>query len=138
MTTRARLNIAGMAIVGAIAALTPAHHPASASPEPVVETTVSPSPRPTLATLPLCAEEDSRNCYWDADVLGNGEGRSFIDINGTAYYTTGTPGVPVNAELAAGLAAMEPDQIGRDWTACSLYLGDTSTIVCPDGFTLTS
>ena len=36
--------------------------------------------------LPPCAEEDSMNCYWDADTMGNGIGRSFVDINGTAYY----------------------------------------------------
>lgn len=33
-----------------------------------------------------CATEDSTNCYWDADLAGNGEGRSFVDIDGTAYY----------------------------------------------------
>ena len=33
-----------------------------------------------------CDTEDSTNCYWDANVRGNGAGNSFIDVNGTAYY----------------------------------------------------
>lgn len=33
-----------------------------------------------------CAMEDSANCYWDAASRGNGEGTSFVDIEGTAYY----------------------------------------------------
>lgn len=33
-----------------------------------------------------CATEDSTNCYWDATLHGNGEGRSFIDIDGTLYF----------------------------------------------------
>lgn len=41
------------------------------------------------ALTPSCATEDSTNCYWDANTQGNGQGRSFIDINGTAYYFGG-------------------------------------------------
>ncbi len=37
-------------------------------------------------TVPACAEEDSTNCFWDAKVQGNGEGRSFLDIDGVVYY----------------------------------------------------
>lgn len=37
-------------------------------------------------TLVRCAEEDSRNCYWNAAHRGNGRGRSFIDVHGRAYY----------------------------------------------------
>lgn len=33
-----------------------------------------------------CPTEDSMNCYWDATLSGNGEGRSFLDIDGLAYY----------------------------------------------------
>jgi hypothetical protein len=33
-----------------------------------------------------CASEDSINCTWDATQQGNGQGSSFTDINGTAYY----------------------------------------------------
>lgn len=42
-------------------------------------------PEPGLAVLPACETEDSTNCIWDADTQGNGEGRSFWDIDGTAY-----------------------------------------------------
>ena len=33
-----------------------------------------------------CATEDSTTCYWDAASFGDGNGRSFIDVLGTAYY----------------------------------------------------
>lgn len=35
--------------------------------------------------LPPCECKDSENCYWDASARGNGEGQSFVGING-AYY----------------------------------------------------
>ena len=38
------------------------------------------------AELPACQFEDSTNCFWDADVQGNGQGVSFHDIDGVAYY----------------------------------------------------
>lgn len=40
-------------------------------------------------TLTACAEEDSLNCYWDASTRGNGQGRSFININGTVFFAEG-------------------------------------------------
>jgi hypothetical protein len=39
-----------------------------------------------FAILPPCAEEDSSNCRWDADNMGNGTGTSFV-----ALHTPGTP-----------------------------------------------
>lgn len=36
-----------------------------------------------------CEFEDSTNCYWAANVQGNGSGESFIDIMGTALYLEG-------------------------------------------------
>lgn len=36
-----------------------------------------------------CATEDSTNCVWDARVQGNGQGNSFVDVGGTAYYFGG-------------------------------------------------
>lgn len=36
-------------------------------------------------SLPPCPTEDSRNCYWDATERGNGRGKSFYDVDGTAY-----------------------------------------------------
>lgn len=40
----------------------------------------------TAPILPSCATEDSTNCVWNADTQGNGQGRSFIDLDGIAYY----------------------------------------------------
>ena len=37
-------------------------------------------------TLPPCESEDSEDCYWDAEVAGNGEGTSFIEFHGHIYY----------------------------------------------------
>lgn len=36
-----------------------------------------------------CAAVDSTNCYWDADLMGNGEGRSFVNLDGATYYPEG-------------------------------------------------
>lgn len=38
-----------------------------------------------------CPTEDSTDCYWFADVQGNGRGSSFIDIDGHTYYRSETP-----------------------------------------------
>lgn len=37
-------------------------------------------------SLPACETEASSNCYWDAQTRGNGEGQSFIDIEGRITY----------------------------------------------------
>lgn len=34
-----------------------------------------------------CAEEDSLNCVWDAQTMGNGEGQSFIALGFGNFYT---------------------------------------------------
>lgn len=39
----------------------------------------------TAVTTP-CATEDSSTCYWDALTMGNGEGDSFVDVEGALYY----------------------------------------------------
>ena len=36
--------------------------------------------------LPACEFEDSENCVWNAETSGNGEGNSFVDIDGTVVY----------------------------------------------------
>lgn len=41
----------------------------------------------TIMTTP-CGVEDGKNCYWDAQAMGNGRGVSFIDVNGNAFYKT--------------------------------------------------
>jgi hypothetical protein len=50
-----------------------------------------PEPVPTAETLPSitlvpCPQEDSINCYWDAARMGNGQGTSFVNLDGTMYY----------------------------------------------------
>lgn len=39
--------------------------------------------------LPVCSVEDASNCYWDADLHGNGQGRSFEIRDGVVYYEDG-------------------------------------------------
>lgn len=53
------------------------------APAPVVET---PAPAYPTYTLPACQYEDSTNCYWDASARGNGQGASFVNLNGVYYY----------------------------------------------------
>lgn len=35
--------------------------------------------------LHACTTEDSVQCYWRADTMGNGVGQSFVDLNGHLY-----------------------------------------------------
>lgn len=49
----------------------------------------------------------------------------------------GATAEPVPAGMAEALAG-EPGQSGRDWTACTAYIADTTYVVCPDGFWLSS
>lgn len=48
--------------------------------------------RPFTDAAPIelvpCVTEDADNCYWDADRQGNGQGRSFVTINGETSYLT--------------------------------------------------
>lgn len=48
--------------------------------------------RPLADAAPLellpCVTEDADNCYWDADRQGNGQGRSFVTIDGETSYLT--------------------------------------------------
>lgn len=39
-----------------------------------------------IDTMPECATEDSINCVWHGDTRGNGEGRSFVNIDDTIIY----------------------------------------------------
>jgi hypothetical protein len=38
-----------------------------------------------VLAIPECATEDSANCVWYGATHGNGQGSTFIDINGKAY-----------------------------------------------------
>lgn len=55
------------------------------TPVEALEMEVEAPPLPA-AEIPPCEFEDSENCYWDAATMGNGEGASFVDVSGTAYY----------------------------------------------------
>lgn len=65
---------------------------ACAPEEPVTNPTApAQAPEDVIDSLPdivlvPCPEEDSRNCYWDATLMGNGVGRSFVNIGGVTYY----------------------------------------------------
>lgn len=48
--------------------------------------TVSVDTDERVITLIPCPTEDSDNCYWDADIQGNGEGTSFVTLDGVTYY----------------------------------------------------
>lgn len=41
------------------------------------------------ATLPPCRTEDDAQCYFNGYTMGNGTGRSFLNIDGWMYYTDG-------------------------------------------------
>lgn len=70
--------------------------------------TPGPAPAPTLEpgalVLVPCEEEDSRECYWFADERGNGDGVSFVDINGVAYYAEqpATPAPDAGTDAGVG------------------------------------
>lgn len=73
------LGIAALVAAGACWAptLVPAIHSG--------ESAESTSDLPTL-TLPPCPVEDADDCYWDAARMGNGQGTSFVTIDGVTYY----------------------------------------------------
>lgn len=47
----------------------------------------TPGALPTY-TLPPCPTEDSDDCYWDAARMGNGQGTSFVSLQGITYRAT--------------------------------------------------
>ncbi len=51
-----------------------------------------------MTELVPCVTEDSNNCYWDAQLHGNGEGRSFITIDDVTYLCG--PGEVLSSDLA--------------------------------------
>jgi hypothetical protein len=82
--------------------------------------------RPPIPGLPECPTEDSVGpCNWYGGE--NGEGLKFAAIP--------EPGQPVPADMAEFLAEEDP---ARDWSVCTWYVGDTSYVVCPDGFSVSS
>lgn len=89
-----------------------------------------------VAGYPACENEDSNGCVWNADASGNGEGLSFIAYtDGSVRYLLDT--VPTGwSRLDAGWSeAMRSEDPTRDFTPCVMQVGDTTTVVCPDGWT---
>lgn len=37
-------------------------------------------------SLNPCPYEDSKNCYWNAETMGNGQGQSFVTIGNIDIY----------------------------------------------------
>jgi hypothetical protein len=72
-----------------------------------------------------------------AAMLGTA-GHAIKPIPAVPTPTPTASAVYVSPELAKALTESEPDQAGRDWQSCLYLEGDTTLIVCPDGFTLTS
>lgn len=78
-----------------------------------------------LDTLPPCEYEDSANCIWDASEQGNGEGISFVDIDGTAYYADGEYGTWNGFVRGEVIVCDDGSEVARDvtldgipWAAC--------------------
>lgn len=39
-----------------------------------------------ITGVPACVTEDSTDCFWNAKLHGNGQGQSFINIEGESYF----------------------------------------------------
>lgn len=39
-----------------------------------------------VGMMPPCVTEDSTGCYWNAQTMGNGEGRSFVALGELVIY----------------------------------------------------
>ena len=104
---------------------TGAYLPASVT-RPSTKATATPKPP---VRLPACPHEDAPGpCLWDARIHGNRQGESFVAL--PADPSTGTVDERV---------VVQPDprpQPGpiEGHTDCALYLGDTSVVVCRDGW----
>ncbi len=64
-----------------------------------------------------CAYEDSENCYWNAPTMGDGNGDSFINVNGSLTYIEG-------CALGQGLPAVDQAEDGTYWAYCEPALGN--------------
>lgn len=94
---------------------------------------VLPTPENRSETAVVVSGDEYRDCLAMAD--RSGYASEVCEPLGPDYQAR-VEARPVDRKLAASLARDEdPD---RDWSACVVLWGDTSVIVCPDGFTLTS
>lgn len=93
----------------------------------------------SISTYPTCQDEDSLGCVWTADESGNERGLTFLaHTDGTVTYLFDT--VPAGwSRLDTGwVEAMAGEDEGRDFTLCVIEVADTTTVVCPDGWTWNS
>ncbi len=74
--------IAGAALI--VASLTGCGNPNNGSPYKDERTVTVTDER--IITLIPCPTEDSDNCYWDAETMGNGQGTSYVSIDGVLYF----------------------------------------------------
>lgn len=77
---------------------------------------------PETGGLLACEAEDSTNCYWDAAGRGNGQGRSFVNLDGKVLYLD--------------TWVRFRDINGHE--VCYAKVGPTTTIRCLDGYETTS
>lgn len=96
------------------------------------------------ATFPACPTEDSAWCYWDGGTRGNHRGGSFVTLTDRLTVPVGKApdalpegGQPIPAGMLDTLSN-EPGQAGRDWSLCRWYVDDTSWVICPDGYRISS
>jgi hypothetical protein len=103
--------------------------PAEVTPAPQVAVVETELPvRPPIEGLPECPTEDSEGpCNWYGGK--NGKGLKFAALP--------ERGEPVPADMREFLSE-EPGQANRDWSVCTWYVGDTSYVVCPDGYSVSS
>lgn len=90
----AGITVATIIMAVAIVAPTVSHSP--------VERTMAQLDRRPI--LPPCATEDSTQCYWDAQTMGNGRGRSFIALDdGLTVYVEN----PLDPQIGTALSCYE-------------------------------
>lgn len=79
--------------------------------------------------LAPCEFEDSANCYWDASERGNGQGDSFVDVDGTAYYV----GVHTECLTAPETCTVAEDgsMVGQTFYAPEIAPVDPVTVYAP-------
>lgn len=80
----AKILLACIVVLFLMASATP--HEAEAEPEHEMVTASHEEESLDFSALPECETEDSHDCVWHADVHGNGEGHSFVNLGGHLYY----------------------------------------------------
>lgn len=80
----------------------------------------------SVMQLSPCQYEDSANCVWDASRMGNGKGKSFVNVQGEYYYIATPPKdvrkVPVKAKITG------PDKVNVYQGDVALRLERSSTL----------